>query len=52
MGKESTFSHLVRNSIDALRDCETRTVSATTVPRGNMVEVVANDSGSGLSEEV
>ena len=44
--------NLVRNSIDALRDCETRTISVATVPNGDMVEVVVSDNGPGLPEEV
>ena len=42
----------MRNSIDALRDCETRTISVATAPRGDMVEVAVSDSGPGLPEEV
>ena len=44
--------NLVRNSIDALRDCETRSISVATVPNGDMVEVVVSDNGPGLPEEV
>ena len=44
--------NLVRNSIEALRDCETRTISVSTLPRGDMVEVAVSDSGPGLPEEV
>ncbi len=44
--------NLVRNSIDALRDCETRTISVATLPKGDMVEVVVSDNGPGLPEEV
>ena len=44
--------NLVRNSIDALRDCETRTISVATEPNGDMVEVVVSDNGPGLPEEV
>ena len=44
--------NLVRNSIDALRDRETRTISVATVPKGDMVEVVVSDNGPGLPEEV
>ncbi len=44
--------NLVRNSIDALSDCETRTITVATVPGGDMVEVLVNDNGPGLSPEV
>ena len=44
--------NLVRNSIDALRDCETRTISVATLPKGDMVEVVVSDNGPGLPKEV
>ena len=44
--------NLVRNSIDALSDCETRTITVATVPRGDMVEVVVSDNGPGLPPEV
>ena len=44
--------NLVRNSIDALSDCETRTISVATVPKGDMVDVVVSDNGPGLPEEV
>ena len=44
--------NLVRNSIDALRDCETRSITVATVPQGNMVEVVVSDKGPGLPSEV
>ena len=44
--------NLVRNSIDALIDCETRTITVTTVPGGDMVEVVVSDNGPGLPSEV
>ena len=44
--------NLVRNSIDALRDRETRTIRVATAPKGDMVEVVVSDNGPGLPEEV
>ena len=44
--------NLVRNSIDALTDCETGTITVATVPGGRMVEVVVSDNGPGLSPEV
>ena len=43
---------MVRNSIDALIDCETRTITVATVPGGDMVEVVVSDNGPGLPSEV
>ena len=44
--------NLVRNSIDALSDCATRTITVATVPGGDMVEVVVSDNGPGLSSEI
>ena len=44
--------NLVRNSIDALSDCATRTITVATVPGGDMVEVVVSDNGPGLSPEI
>ena len=44
--------NLVRNSIDALSDCEARTITVATVPGGDMVEVVVSDNGPGLPSEV
>ena len=44
--------NLVRNSIDALSDCETRTITVATVPGDDMVEVVVRDNGPGLPSEV
>ena len=45
--------NLVRNSIDALNDCETRsTITVATVSEGDMVEVVVRDNGPGLPSEV
>ena len=44
--------NLVRNSIDALSDCEARAITVATVPGGDMVEVVVSDNGPGLSSEV
>ena len=44
--------NLVRNSIDALNDCETGTITVSTTPRGDMVEVVVSDDGPGLTPEV
>ena len=44
--------NLVRNSIDALSDCEARTITVATVPGGDMVEVVVSDNGPGLPPEV
>ena len=44
--------NLVRNSIDASSDDDTRTISVATVREGDMVEVVVGDNGSGLPEEV
>lgn len=44
--------NLVRNSIDALTDCETGTITVATVPEGRMVEVVVSDNGPGLPPEV
>ena len=44
--------NLVRNSIDALNDCEARTITVTTVSGGDMVEVVVSDNGPGLPSEV
>ena len=43
--------NLVRNSIDALTDCETGTITVATVPGGRMVEVVVSDNGPGLPPE-
>ena len=44
--------NLVRNSIDALSDCETRTITVATVSRDDMVDVVVSDNGPGLPSEV
>jgi len=44
--------NLVRNSIEALSDGEARTITVTTTPRGDMVEVVVGDNGPGLSSDV
>ena len=44
--------NLVRNSIDALSDCEARAITVATVPGGDMVEVVVTDNGPGLPSEV
>ena len=44
--------NLVRNSIDALTDCETGTITVATVPEGRMVEVAVSDNGPGLPPEV
>ena len=44
--------NLVRNSIDALSDCESRIITVATVPRGDMVEVVVSDNGPGLPPEI
>ena len=44
--------NLVRNSIDALSDCETRTITVATEPKGDMIEVVVSDNGPGLPAEV
>ena len=44
--------NLVRNSIDALSDCESRIITVATVPRGDMVEVVVRDNGPGLPSEI
>jgi len=44
--------NLVRNSIDALSDCETGTITVATVPQGDRVEVVVSDNGPGLPAEV
>ena len=44
--------NLVRNSIDALSDCETRTITVATVSEADMVEVVVSDNGPGLPSEV
>ena len=40
--------NLVRNSIDALNDCETRTITVATVSSGDLVEVVVSDNGPGV----
>ena len=44
--------NLVRNSLDALNDCETRTITVATASSGDMVEVVVSDNGPGLPSEV
>ena len=44
--------NLVRNSIDALGDCATRTITVATVPGGDRVEVVVSDNGPGLPSEI
>ena len=44
--------NLVRNSIDAWSDCETRTITVATEPKGDMIEVVVSDNGPGLPAEV
>ena len=44
--------NLVRNSIDAMSDFETRTITIATVPKGDMVEVIVRDTGPGLPLEV
>ena len=44
--------NLVRNSIDALNDCETRTIKVATASRGDMIDVVVSDNGPGLPSEV
>ena len=44
--------NLVRNSIEALLECEACTITVTTAPKGDMVEVVVSDNGPGLSSEV
>ena len=44
--------NLVRNSIDALSDCETRAVTVATVRAGAMIEVVVSDNGPGLPSEI
>ena len=44
--------NLVRNSIDALSDCETRTITVVTELKGDMIEVVVSDNGPGLPVEV
>ena len=44
--------NLVRNSIDALGDCGSRTITVATAPGSDMVEVAVRDNGPGLSAEV
>ena len=44
--------NLMRNSIDALRNCESRTITVATQSRGDMVEVVVGDNGPGLPPEI
>ena len=44
--------NLVRNSIDALNDCEIRTITVATASSGDMVEVAVSDNGPGLPSEV
>ena len=44
--------NLVRNSIDALSDSESRTITVATEPRGDMVEVAVSDNGPGLPSEI
>ena len=44
--------NLVRNSIDALSERETGTITVATASRGDMVEVVVSDNGPGLPPEV
>ena len=44
--------NLVRNSIEALSDREARTITVTTAPAGDMVEVAVGDNGPGLSSDV
>ena len=44
--------NLVRNSIDALGEVETPTITVATVPGPEEVEVVVSDNGTGLSPEV
>ena len=44
--------NLVRNSIDALIDCDAGVIAISTARRGDMVEVVVRDNGPGLPPEV
>ena len=44
--------NLVRNSIDALKDVETPSITVATVPGPDEVEVVVSDNGPGLSPEI
>ena len=44
--------NLVRNSIDALGDCGSRTITIATAPGSDMVEVAVRDNGPGLPAEV
>ena len=44
--------NLVRNSIDALSDCETRAITVATVRAGAMIEVFVSDNGPGLPPEI
>ena len=44
--------NLMRNSIDALRNCKSRTITVATEFRGDMVEVVVGDNGPGLPPEI
>ena len=44
--------NLVRNSVDALAGCETGMIVVATRSKGDRVEVVVRDDGSGLDSEV
>ena len=43
--------NLVRNSIDALTDCDVGVIAISTARRSDMVEVIVRDNGPGLSQE-
>ena len=45
---QQVILNLVRNSIDALSDFDTRTITVATESKGDMVEVVVSDNGPGL----
>ena len=49
---QQVILNLVRNSIDALSDFDTRTITVATESKGDMVEVVVSDNGPGLPSEV
>jgi len=49
---QQVILNLVRNSIDALSDSESPTITVATVLRGDMVEVAVGDNGPGLPSEI
>ncbi|MAV91543.1 MAG: hypothetical protein CL676_08980 [Bdellovibrionaceae bacterium] len=48
----TVLDELIRNSLEAMEGCETKTLTFTARDKGHQVELIVEDTGSGMTDEI